>query len=526
MPTEVGEGVASGGVGSPLGPANANEVSRVMSSKFSRGGRSPSGRRFASRRAGVAVVVIAVLFVGVIAIANFAPRRAAGPTGTDGVGSPAPGTDSESGVTAGGSAGARTDEVESTKATAEAALDLPNRPIVPANARVAKPRAVRGLYLNAWAAGSTKKLEKLLDIADRTEINTFVIDVKEGGEISYPTAVRLAAEIGADQRYIPDVQGTIAKLKARGVYPIARIVVFKDEMLAKAKPEWAIQKADGTVWKDNHGNLWVDSFNKDVWDYNIAIAREAIELGFSEVQWDYVRFPDVPRSYMRTAVWPARAGRQKEDAIREFLNYSREQLADLSAPVTADVFGLTTSAENDMGIGQLWDKMVDATDVLLPMVYPSHYARGSYGIAYPNAQPYDVIRTSLRHAVRRTEGVPNAALIRPWLQDFTLGRPRYGPAHVRAQISAVYDAGLEEWVLWNPGSNYTLEALANSNGVAPKFERPNTVAPVKRTSSPDAEGRLSTSPSATAEKAKPKIWGMPVKRDSTKTKPDTTKSKR
>lgn len=494
-----------------------------MNSKFSGGGRgsgrSPSGRWFASRKAGFSVVGIAVLFIGAFAIANYAPRRAAAPAATDVVESPASSTASESGVTPSGSVGA---SAESAEAAAEVMLDLPNRPVVPANARVAKPHAVRGLYLNAWAAGSVKKLDKLLDIADRTEINTFVIDVKEGGEISYPTAVRLAAEAGADRKYIRDVQGMLAKLKARGVYPIARIVVFKDEVLAKAKPEWAIQKADGTIWKDNHGNLWVDSFNKDVWDYNIAIAREAIELGFSEVQWDYVRFPDVPRSYMRTAVWPARAGRQKEDAIREFLNYSREQLADLRAPVTADVFGLTTTAKDDMGIGQLWEKMVDATDVLLPMVYPSHYARGSYGIAHPNARPYEVIRTSLRHAVRRTEGVANAASIRPWLQDFTLGRPRYGPAHVRAQISAVYDAGLEEWVLWNAGSNYTLEALAGSDGVAPEFARPSTVAPVKRTTPPDAGDRITTPPPAKTAKAKPKIWGMPVKRDSTATtKPDT-----
>src|SRR5690606_28898603 len=121
------------------------------------------------------------------------------------------------------------------------------------------------------------------------------------------------------------------------------------------------------------------------WDYNIAVAREAVMLGFSEVQWDYVRFPDVPQRYMREAVYPAQAGRSREDAIREFLEYSREQLADLGVPVTADVFVLTVSAGDDMGIGQRWSKMVDVTDVLLPMIYPSHFARGSYGIPVPNA---------------------------------------------------------------------------------------------------------------------------------------------
>jgi hypothetical protein len=125
-----------------------------------------------------------------------------------------------------------------------------------------------------------------------------------------------------------------------------------------------------------------------------------------------------------------------------------------------------------MGIGQLWEKMVGATDVLLPMVYPSHFAKGSYGIAQPNASPYEVIKTSMTHALRRTHGVANAATIRPWLQDFTLGSPRYGPFHVRQQIDAVYDAGLDEWVLWNPGSNYNVEALAGTDGIAPTFATP------------------------------------------------------
>jgi hypothetical protein len=214
-----------------------------------------------------------------------------------------------------------------------------------------------------------------------------------------------------------------------------------------------------------------------VWDYNIAIAREALELGFSEVQWDYVRFPDVPASIMRTAHWPAQDGRSKADGIREFLMYSREQLASYGVPVTADVFGLTVSARDDMGIGQLWEKMVDATDVLLPMVYPSHFARGTYGIATPNASPYDVVRRSMEDAIRRTAGVPGAATIRPWLQDFTLGPPRYGPEHVRAQIDAVYAAGLQEWVLWHPGSNYTEAALALADGTVPALRPPADVTP-------------------------------------------------
>ncbi len=339
--------------------------------------------------------------------------------------------------------------------------------------RVARPAAVRGIYLNAWAAGSSRKLDRLIGIANATEVNTFVIDVKEAGEISYRSAVPLANEIGATRAFVPDMRAVLDKLKANGIYPIARIVVFRDPILATARPELAVQKVDGSgVWEDTHGFHWVDSFNRAVWDYNIAIAREAIRLGFSEVQWDYVRFPDVPLSHMRTAQWPARNGRTKEDGIREFLQYADEQLADLDVPVTADVFGLTVSAGDDLGIGQRWAKMVDAADALLPMIYPSHFARGSYGIAEPNAEPYEVVKTALTHARRRTDGVANAARVVPWLQDFTLGPPRYSPWHVREQMRAVYDAGYDEWVLWNPGSNYSEAALASADGIVPQLARP------------------------------------------------------
>ena len=338
--------------------------------------------------------------------------------------------------------------------------------------RVAKPAAVKALYLNAWAAGSQRKLARLIDMADKTEINSFVIDVKEGGEVSYQSQVKLAMQMGATRDYIRNPRRLLDTLRAHDIYPIARIVVFKDPVLAEARPELAVKNKDGTVWKDNKGKAWVDTYNRAVWDYNIALAREAIELGFSEVQWDYIRFTDAPMSYRTRAVYPAAAGRRMEDAVREFMLYARQQLADLKVPVTADVFGLTTSTRGDMGIGQEWEKMVDAVDVILPMVYPSHYIPGNYGLSHPNAYPYRVIYRSMQDAIARSKTVPNAGTIRPWLQAFTLGPPRYTPAHVRAQIQAVYDVGLTEWVLWSPGSNYELAALAPEGGPDPVFDIP------------------------------------------------------
>jgi len=324
---------------------------------------------------------------------------------------------------------------------------------------VPKPEAVRGIYLNSWSAGSARRRAELIALAQRTEINSFVIDVKEAGEISYRTGVALARAIGADRDHIPDPRRLLAELREAGIYPIARIVVFKDSILARHRPEWAIQDSAGGYWRDAQGSLWVDPYNEEVWDYNIALAREAILLGFSEIQWDYVRFPDVPTRLMRSAVYPARAGRSRLEAIQEFLAYSRAELADLGVPLTADLFGLTVSVQNDMGIGQRWEELASVTDVLLPMIYPSHFAHGSYGIPVPNADPYRTVRTALGYAVRRSAQIEGSAAIRPWLQDFSLGSPRYGPEEVRAQIEATYDAGVREWILWNPGSRYTIDAL-------------------------------------------------------------------
>jgi hypothetical protein len=342
---------------------------------------------------------------------------------------------------------------------------------VPESERVPKPKAVHGLYLNAWAAGSNRKVAELLALADSTEINTFVIDVKDAtGYLSYRSAIPLANAMGSDHDVrVRHPRALLAKLHRAGIYPIARIVVFKDPVLAARRPDLAIQKADGSLWTDHHGEIWVDAYNREVWDYNISVAREAIGLGFSEIQWDYVRFPDVPRSYQLTAVYPARAGRNRQQAIREFLQYAHARLDSLDVPITADVFGITIASKTDVGIGQHWEDMSDVADVLLPMVYPSHFPPGSYGLADPNASPYDIVHLAMEQAVRRSASIPDAAAVRPWLQDFTLGPPVYDAPQVRAQIQAVYDAGLKEWILWNPGSRYSPGALVGSTGVPPYF---------------------------------------------------------
>jgi hypothetical protein len=244
-------------------------------------------------------------------------------------------------------------------------------------------------------------------------------------------------------------------MRVHGIYPIARIVVAKDPLLAEHRPAWAIRRrADPTTsWRDRQGRPWLDANQPGVWQYAVDLAREAVDLGFSEIQLDYVRFPDDKR-LVQEATFPLAQGRTRAQVIRDQLGFVRRALAPLGVPVTADVFGLTASDTTDMGIGQRWEMFVDQVDVVLPMSYPSHYAKGTYQLANPNAHPYAVIDHTLKDAKRRSATLPGAAPIRPWYQDFTLGPPHYGPAQVRAQIQAGYDNQVMGWMLWNPESRY------------------------------------------------------------------------
>lgn len=328
------------------------------------------------------------------------------------------------------------------------------------------PDAVRGIYLNAWASGSSTRIEALLDLARRTEINTFVIDIKDAtGFLSHRTEIPLAHEIGATEEIrIRDLPGLLARLEEEGIYPIARIVIVKDPLLIAARPDLAVQDTAGGVWVDSSDIIWLNPFHRDVWQYHLDIAKEVAAMGFPEIQWDYVRFPDAPRADLERAIFEGADGRTKAQGIRAFLNHAREELAEVGVMSTADVFGVTTSSARDVGIGQVWEAFIDVVDAALPMVYPSHYWQGSFGIQRPNAYPYEIVYRAMRDAARRSAAVEGAGVTRPYLQDFTLGAPRYEAPEVRAQIEATYDAGIREWVMWNPGSRYTEGAYAPEGG--------------------------------------------------------------
>ncbi len=335
----------------------------------------------------------------------------------------------------------------------------------------APPEPVRALYVNAWAFAS-QRLWSLIALAESTEVNAFVVDVKDDtGCLLYPSRVRTAREVGASAcARLRSVASRLDSLWSRDIQPIARIVVAKDPLLAEGKPRWAVRERDGDgLWRDRIGMAWVDAYNDSVWIYAAQLAEEAARLGFAEIQFDYVRFPDEPRSRLETAVFASRrAGDTPRAAVRRNVRMLKARLTPHRIPVTFDVFGLTTTYTGDMGIGQVWEDFIDVADVVLPMVYPSHYYPGAYGYRRPNHQPYEIVRNALRDAQARTPGA-GAPEIRPYLQAFTLGRrqPRYTAHEIREQIRAAEELGIRSWVLWNPRSVYQRAALRPVREPAP-----------------------------------------------------------
>jgi hypothetical protein len=313
---------------------------------------------------------------------------------------------------------------------------------------------VRGLYVNRFAAQSTKRMHQLIDIADHSEINALVIDLKDEFGLNYtPTDPSLQQNAGHSGT-IPHLKELLDTLRAHGILAVARIVVFKDSVTARVHPEWTIRKADGTPWHDKKGMTWVNPYHHELWDYNIHVAEDAVRLGFGEIQFDYIRFPE-PYKSLPPQVFPDQNGQNKEQALADFLALAHSRLSKLGVRTTADVFGLVTSLPNALEVGQQWEHLAPVTDVLLPMVYPSHYPPGSLDVAHPNAEPYAIIHSAIVSAHERDIKLGlTGERVRPWLQAFTLGKPAYGPAEVLEEKRAVYDSGYDGWVLWNPGSKY------------------------------------------------------------------------
>lgn len=322
------------------------------------------------------------------------------------------------------------------------------------------PSAVKALYISSWVAGSPKFRDSVIKIIDETEINAIVIDIKDStGRISFKINEPDIIELGAAENRISNIRALTALLHKKNIYIIGRISVFQDPYLAKKKPEWAITRlSDGEIWKDRKGLSFLDPAKKEVHDYIVDIALNSYDQGFDELNFDYIRYPS--DGNMKDINYHLKQGETRSGNLEKFFVYLNSEVKKVNnIPISADLFGLTTEARDDMGIGQLWEKAVPHFDFVSPMVYPSHYPAGTLGYKNPAAYPYEIIDHALESAVVRTKAINQDILkIRPWLQDFDMGAT-YTKEMVRAQIKATYDNGLNSWMLWDPSNKYTPSAL-------------------------------------------------------------------
>jgi hypothetical protein len=320
-------------------------------------------------------------------------------------------------------------------------------------------KSVRGIYATAGATANQDRLNELMDMIERTELNSIVLDVKDSaGLVFYNTDVQMAHDIGAVAPTY-DVESVLAQLQERGIYTIARVVIFEDPVLAEARPDLAIQDSqEGGLWRTFGGLAWVNPYSEEVWNYNIELMREAVELGFDEIQLDYMRFPsDGPLN--RADYGRESTAETRDQAIAGFLQAAYDVIAPTHAYLTGDIFGMTLWDPTEGGIGQNLVTVTEHLDYVLPMIYPSHFYEGSMGFEVPNDHPYEVIFRSLENGA---EMLPERLKpkIRPWLQDFSYGPGiSYGDAEVRAQIDATNDFGASGWILWNAAASYHEGAL-------------------------------------------------------------------
>ena len=350
----------------------------------------------------------------------------------------------------------------------------PERPAPPSFRSTPPPNIIKGIYLSFWSTTLDDRMENVVQLARNGAINAVVIDVKDAaGRVGFDTEVPEAISYRARHRVIRDLGALVARLHDAGLYVVARIVVFTDPILAKARPDLAVHSraklfadaaalSEATLWLDERNLAWLDPGAKEVWDYNVAIARDVVRSGVDELNFDYIRFPT--DGDLNDMHFPFTADETpKRQVIRSFFAYLREQLPD--ARLSADLFGLVTVTRDDLGIGQVVEDVYDYFDYVCPMVYPSHYADGYNGFENPAEHPYEVVYSALKGARERltahaaTSG--DRARLRPWLQDFDIGAV-YDGTMVKKQIRGVEEAMGEDYsgfLLWSPSNRYSTDAL-------------------------------------------------------------------
>jgi len=313
------------------------------------------------------------------------------------------------------------------------------------------PFEARGVYIPFGLLSSRERTLAILDMISSTELNAVVLDVKgDRGWLAYSSDIPLAKELGVSAKDIMDIDKFLAICRRRNIYSIARLVVFKDNPLAHGKTDLAVKQADGSIWLDREKLGWANPYRQEVWDYNIGIAKEVAQLGFDEVQLDYLRFPS--DGDLTQIVYEEKDSPEaKMTAIRTFVTQMREALEPYDVFLSADVFGLTlvVDPQSGLGIGQRVIDIAPQVDYLCPMVYPSTFISGNMGIADPALYPYEVVSKSLRQGMGLT-----STRIRPWLQAYSLHGVTYGLERQHAQRRAAEMVGADGWTFWNAGGLY------------------------------------------------------------------------
>lgn len=337
-------------------------------------------------------------------------------------------------------------------ATTDADVDLQLEPFV-----------VKGVYVQFGLLfpESAGQLQSILELVDRTELNAVVIDVKsDKGWLAFEPRYPVARELDAKHDDIVDLGQVLEECKRRNIYTIARMVIFKDDVLAEGKPEWAVHNGRGGLWRDDIGTAYTDMFRQEVWQYNTALAVEAAELGFDEIQFDYIRFPS-DGNIFDTYYIKEESRQARTEAINGFVAYARKELDRTGVFFSLDVFGLTTSINldlkyGDLGIGQHLAELAPYADYVSPMIYPSTYIPGNLGLRDPQRSPYDVVRISVEDGRNRA----GETLLRPWLQHYSLGGIQFGAAEFILERQAAVEAGAYGWLFWNANGEYEASVFA------------------------------------------------------------------
>ncbi|MDD4995344.1 MAG: putative glycoside hydrolase [Patescibacteria group bacterium] len=331
--------------------------------------------------------------------------------------------------------------------------------------RMPTPEEVRGIYVTSFIAAQPELRQELVNLVDRTDLNTMVIDIKDAlGNLAFEPRRPTFRDIGRSDMQITDFSEWLADLHDRGIYTVARMPVFQDEALAQVHPEWAIRRQSGGVWHDWQGKAWIDPGSQEAWEYIADTAREAYDLGFDEVNFDYIRFPSDGDLSQIVYTYHRNDERRKYVTMEEFYEWLDSELNYLPIPLSVDLFGLTyvkQNQEDDMNIGQRIADAIEHFEYICPMVYASHYPAGFLGYENPAEHPYEIVKDSLTigaEIIQEYGGDPHQS--RPWIQDFNMGAD-YTPEMVRGQINAEREVGASGFVAWNARNIYSEEAFKN-----------------------------------------------------------------